>query len=154
MPQWLEDAENGLTSRFRTLMAGLYCDLQRFDERVRELDQEIAAIASEHEAVGPRAAARHRPADGLGAVCAGRRCEAVRNGRELAVALGLTPRQHSSGGKERLLGISKRGNSTSARCWSTGHAQRYEWRPARPIGSVAGSWRWPSDRIQTSQRRH
>jgi transposase len=33
-----------------------------------------------------------------------------RNGRELAVALGLTPRQHSSGGKEKLLGISKRGD--------------------------------------------
>ena len=33
-----------------------------------------------------------------------------RSGRELAVALGLTPRQHSSGGKERLLGISKRGD--------------------------------------------
>ena len=30
--------------------------------------------------------------------------------RELAVALGLTPRQHSSGGKEKLLGISKRGD--------------------------------------------
>ena len=33
-----------------------------------------------------------------------------RSGRELAVALGLTPRQHSSGGKEKLLGISKRGD--------------------------------------------
>ena len=34
-----------------------------------------------------------------------------KNGRELAVALGLTPRQHSTGGKERLLGISKRGDA-------------------------------------------
>ena len=33
-----------------------------------------------------------------------------RNGRDLAVALGLTPRQHSSGGKEKVLGISKRGD--------------------------------------------
>ena len=32
------------------------------------------------------------------------------DGRELAVALGLTPGQHSSGGKEKLLGISKRGD--------------------------------------------
>ena len=29
----------------------------------------------------------------------------------MAAALGLTPRQHSSGGKERLLGISKRGDA-------------------------------------------
>ena len=33
-----------------------------------------------------------------------------KNGRHLAVALGLTPRQHSSGGREKLLGISKRGD--------------------------------------------
>ena len=29
----------------------------------------------------------------------------------MAVSLGLTPGQHSTGGKERLLGISKRGDS-------------------------------------------
>ena len=36
---------------------------------------------------------------------------AFKNGRQLAAWLGLTPRQHSSGGKPRLLGISKRGNA-------------------------------------------
>ena len=34
-----------------------------------------------------------------------------RKGRDMAAALGLTPRQHSSGGKDRLLGISKRGDA-------------------------------------------
>ena len=34
-----------------------------------------------------------------------------RNGRQMAANLGLTPREHSSGGKQRLLGISKRGNT-------------------------------------------
>ena len=33
------------------------------------------------------------------------------NGRQMAASLGLTPRQNSSGGKERLLGISKRGDA-------------------------------------------
>ena len=33
------------------------------------------------------------------------------NGRQLAASLGLTPRQHSSGGKDRLLGITKRGDA-------------------------------------------
>ena len=37
--------------------------------------------------------------------------EQFANGRQMAAALGLTPRQHSSGGKERLLGISKRGDA-------------------------------------------
>ena len=32
-------------------------------------------------------------------------------GRDLAASLGLTPGQHSSGGKERLLGMTKRGDS-------------------------------------------
>jgi len=36
--------------------------------------------------------------------------EAYRRGRDAAAALGLVPRQHSSGGKEKLLGISKRGD--------------------------------------------
>ena len=33
------------------------------------------------------------------------------NGRQMSASLGLTPKQHSSGNKERLLGISKRGDS-------------------------------------------
>jgi transposase len=32
------------------------------------------------------------------------------NGRQMAACVGLVPRQHSSGGKTRLLGISKRGD--------------------------------------------
>jgi transposase len=111
LPAWLEDAENGLTVRFRALLAGLYSDLQRLDERVRELDREIATIAREHEPI-----ARLQQLTGIGPLTASALYALVgdarqyRNGRELAVALGLTPRQHSSGGKEKLLGISKRGD--------------------------------------------
>ena len=36
---------------------------------------------------------------------------AFKNGRQCAAWLGLVPRQHATGGKERLLGISKRGDS-------------------------------------------
>jgi transposase len=111
LPEWLEDAENGLTVRFRALLAGLYRDLQQLDERVRELDREIATIAREHEPIG-----RLQQLTGIGPLTASALYALVgdarqyRNGRELAVALGLTPRQHSSGGKEKLLGISKRGD--------------------------------------------
>ena len=111
VPQWLEDAENGLTVRFRSLLAGLYRDLKQLDERVRELDQEVAAITREHEPVR-----RLMQINGVGPLIASALYALVgdarqyRNGRDLAVALGLTPRQHSSGGKEKLLGISKRGD--------------------------------------------
>ena len=112
VPQWLEDAGNGLTVRFRTLLSGLYEDLQTLDERVHELDQEIRAVGRENEAVG-----RIEQLRGIGPLIASALVAMIgdarqfKNGRQVAVALGLTPRQHSSGSKERLLGISKRGDS-------------------------------------------
>ena len=111
LPGWLEDAENGLSERFRRLLNGLWEDVKVLDARVAELDQEIAAIAQEEPAaqrlqqlrgVGPITATALVAAVGDGAQFA--------NGRQMSAALGLTPRQHSSGGKDRLLGISKRGD--------------------------------------------
>jgi len=109
---WLEDAENGLTTRFRRLVADLQDDLIALDHRVAELDQEIQAIAQtdpvakrlqQLRGVGPIIATALVATVGTG--------EQFKNGRQMSAALGLTPRQHSSGGKERLLGISKRGDA-------------------------------------------
>jgi transposase len=112
IPEWLEDPDTGLSERFRRLLNGLWEDLRGLDARVAELDAEIATIAEEHPAakrlqqlrgVGPITATALVAGLGDGAQFA--------NGRQMSAALGLTPRQHSSGGKERLLGISKRGDS-------------------------------------------
>lgn len=112
IPCWLEDAENGLTSRFRALLHGLWEDLIRLDERVTTLDADIALIAREDpmakrlqqlRGVGPLIATALVASVGTG--------EQYGKGRQMAAALGLTPRQHSSGGKDRLLGISKRGDA-------------------------------------------
>ena len=112
IPDWLEDAENGLTARFRRLLHGLWQDLQALDTRIGELDREIQQIARSVPAaqrlqqlrgVGPMIATALVAAVGRG--------EQFANGRQMAAALGLTPRQQSSGGRERLLGISKRGDS-------------------------------------------
>src|SRR5260370_5599911 len=46
IPGWLEDAENGLTDRFRRLLNGLWHDLLALDQRMTELDREIAQIAA------------------------------------------------------------------------------------------------------------
>lgn len=111
LPCWLEDADNGLTGRFRRLLDGLWCDLRTLDERVAELDGEIALLARSEQAM------RLQQLRGIGPMIATALVAAVgdatqfTNGRQLAASLGLTPRQHSSGGKERLLGISKRGNA-------------------------------------------
>jgi transposase len=112
LPDWLEDAENGLSDRFRRLLAGLANDLRLLDGRIAELNEEIASIADSDPAVqrllelrgvGPITATALVAALGTG--------EAYRRGRDFSVSPGLTPKQHSSGGKERLLGISKRGDA-------------------------------------------
>jgi transposase len=109
---WLEDADNGLSVRFRRLLDGLWGDLRVLDARVAELDAEIAAIARSEPA-----ARRLQHVRGIGPMIATALVAAVgdasqfANGRQLAASLGLTPRQHSSGGKDRLLGISKRGDT-------------------------------------------
>lgn len=112
VPVWLEDAENGLTERFRRLLHGLWEDLRDLDARVAELDAEIRQIA----ATDP-VAKRLQQLRGVGPLTATALLATVGNaaqfahGRQMSASLGLTPRQHSSGGKDRLLGISKRGDA-------------------------------------------
>lgn len=112
IPVWLEEYENGLTDTVRELLNGLWSDLRHLDERINNIDIQIQraaksdAVASklmQLRGVGPVVATAIAAALGDGT--------AFRNGRDFAVSIGLTPRQHSTGGKERLLGISKRGDS-------------------------------------------
>ena len=112
LPRWLEDAENGLSPRFRRLLAGLAEDLRHLDKRINEQDGELAVLAKELPAakqlmtlrgVGPVTATALAAALGSG--------HAFARGRDFAVTLGLTPKHHGTGGKERILGISKRGDA-------------------------------------------
>lgn len=111
IPDWLEDAENGLTSRFRRLLDGLWADLQALDIRMKALDLEITEIA----AADP-VAIRLQQLRGVGPIGATAILASVgdasqfKNGRQMAASFGLTPKQNSSGGKDKLLGISKRGD--------------------------------------------
>jgi transposase len=111
IPIWLEDAENGLHARFRWLLQGLWKDLQGLDERIKEMDKEIGLLGKEP------AAQRLQTIPGIGPISATALVSAVgdasqfRSGRHMAAWLGLTPKQHSSGEKDRLLGISKRGDA-------------------------------------------
>ena len=102
LPCWLEDAENGLSDLFRGLCADLREDLRRLDERVAELDASIARSIN-----GEPLAQRLLALRGVGPLGDG---ASFRKGRDFAASLGLTPRQRSTGGRDRLLGISKRGD--------------------------------------------
>ena len=112
LPELLEDADNGLTGEFRALLDGLRRDLVKLDERVGEMDRQIVQMCR-----GSVSAKRLQEIPGIGPVTASALIAAVgdgsgfKRGRDMAAFLGLVPRQHSSGGKEKLLGISKRGDS-------------------------------------------
>jgi len=112
LPNLLEDAENALTGDFRVLLKGLQEDLQALDERVAVMDKRIQSLANNHPA-----SKRLLEIPGIGPITATALISAVgdgkqfKKGRDMAAWLGLTPRQHSSGGKERLLGISKHGDA-------------------------------------------
>ena len=139
VPDWLEDADNGLSMRFRCLLAGLWDDLRSLDERVAELDQEIQSLAKDSavarrlqqlRGVGPITATALVAALGDG--------KAFRKGRDFAVSLGLTPKQRSSGGKAHMLGISKRGDSYLRQLMV--HGARAAVRTARHRDDALSQW--------------
>lgn len=108
----LEDAENGLPGQMRELLAELQGELGEHDERLSRLDGMIQRQAREDERVE-----RLMQVEGIGPITATAIVSAVGDARQFSSArqfaawLGLVPRQHSSGGKERLGSISKRGDT-------------------------------------------
>lgn len=111
LPGILEDAENDLTHRTRQLLSDLYDRVGELDERIKGYDKELQELFKEDER-----SQRIEKVEGIGPVVATAIVAAVgdgsafRNARQLSAWLGLVPRQHSTGGRERLLGISKRGD--------------------------------------------
>ena len=110
LPAILE-ADNELTPFTRRLLASLYDELVELDQKLTAIEEQVrtAYKASESsqriaevEGIGPLTATALVAALSDG--------KAFQNGRQFAAWLGLVPRQHSSGGKPRLFGISKRGD--------------------------------------------
>ena len=111
LPAILEDGENDLPGLFRGLLQRLGEHLKELDRQVGELDAQIQLWHREHEG-----SCRLAQIPGIGPITASALVASIgdaksfANGRQLAAWLGLVPRQHSSGGKTVLLGISKRGD--------------------------------------------
>lgn len=112
IPEILEDGENGLPGTMRNLIERLTENLKEMDRQAKELEAQIQLWHREN-------AASRKLAEipGLGPITASAIVATVgdarefKNGRQLAAWLGLVPRQNSSGGKQVLLGISKRGDT-------------------------------------------
>ena len=111
VPEMLDNAGDDVPGAFRELMQRMLDHLKSLDQQVGELERQIrtwhrsSALSCKLEKV-----------PGIGPITATALVASIgdakqfANGRQLVAWLGLVPRQHSTGGKANLLGISKRGD--------------------------------------------
>ena len=134
-----EDLENELTPLSREVRRELYDQLGALDERITRADPMVWRGFTQSAACQQLA-----QVEGIGPVVATALVAAVghapegAHGRPLAAWVELVPRQYSSGGKERLLGLSKRGDRYLGTLLIHG-ARATVHRAARPMPGVAGS---------------
>ncbi|MFC1681412.1 IS110 family transposase [Pseudomonadota bacterium] len=111
LPELMEDADNGLSADFRFLLDIQYQQLCRLDEQIKRLTDRVQIQVRVDEdarrllsipGFGPIVASVWRARMGNG--------HQFRRGRDASASVGLVPRQHSTGGKTTLLGITKRGD--------------------------------------------
>jgi transposase len=113
VPLILEDAEQPLTVVARNFIHRLYRELVSHDKQISEVKKELVALAEQNDDYQ-----RLQTIPGIGPVIAAILVASVgnasyfKNGRQMAAWIGLTPRQHASGDKSRMMGISKRGDRT------------------------------------------
>ena len=110
-----------LYDSFRVLLAQLKLELEQLAARIEEMDRVIQKTAKENEACQ-----RLTEIPGIGPVTATALIAAVGNGstfkkgRNLSAWMGIVPGEYSTGGKQKLLGISKRGNKYLRRLFVQG----------------------------------
>lgn len=116
MKHWFNESYGEVEARLPQLLTRhvyrMRTRLSYLEAHIAELDKEINQISSENEDC-----IRLEEVPGIGRLTASALVATVGNGRtfksgrQFAAWLGLVPRQYSSGGKQNLQGISKRGNS-------------------------------------------
>lgn len=111
LPEALADGDNGLSFVAREALHDLLADLRALDERLEALMRRIETLARQHPAYE-----RLRSVPGVGNLVAAALLASLgdgsqfRSGRQCAAWLGLIPRQHGTGGRVQLGGITKNGD--------------------------------------------
>ncbi|MDE1489121.1 IS110 family transposase [Xenorhabdus bovienii] len=112
LPAALERLKIRLPPYLITVLADQYNRLGELDSQINDIEKQLVSVARQNEAcqrllkipgVGPLIA--------TAAVATMGEAAAFKSGREFSAYLGLVPKQTGSGGKIRLLGISKRGDT-------------------------------------------
>lgn len=112
LPEILENNSKKLSNLMLTNIADLYDNFQRLDKQIIAYDNKIENLFNNSET--SKRLGKIPGIGILGATLLASMLESgtsFKNGRHFAAFLGLTPKQHSSGGKELLLGISKGGDT-------------------------------------------
>src|SRR6202047_3336324 len=121
LPRILEDAGLNLSDSFRVLLAQLKLELEQLAARIEQMDRVSQKTAKENEACQ-----RLTEIPGVGPVTATALIAAVGNasafekGRKLSAWMGIVPGEYTTRGKQKLLGISKRGNKYLRRLFIQG----------------------------------
>jgi transposase len=111
LPTVIEDAEQNLSPHLRWLLDRLWQEWKQTETEIEAITDEIERISNEDArcrqlrqipGFGPLASTATVAAIGNGS--------AFRRGRDFVAWVGVVPRQYSTGGKQKLYGISKRGN--------------------------------------------
>jgi len=111
LPTVIEDAKQNLSPRLRWLLARLWQEWKQTEIDIKTIADELERISKEDArcqrlrqipGFGPLVSTATVAAIGNGA--------AFRRGRDFAAWVGVVPRQYSTGGKQKLFGMSKRGN--------------------------------------------
>jgi len=138
LPGIPEDADNRLSGLLRMLLMKLQDELRQLQSQISEADTLIAKAAKEQEpcqrlmaipGVGPLTATAVVASIGNGAE--------FRKGRSFAAWLGLVPKQESTGGKQKLLSISKRGNHYLRRLFVSGARAVLQCRDKQPFSPLS-----------------
>jgi transposase len=137
--QAVEDPDEPIPELARPILQMLVETLHRLDEQIALLDHEVAQRAKENET-----ARRLMTIPGIGPVTAvalaalAPPAETFKRGRDFAAWIGLTPLQHSTGGKQKRGATSKMGERTLRRLLIIGASAVVRW--VARHGAPAGSW--------------
>jgi transposase len=111
MEMMAREGDSGVSPRMRLLIEDMQSEWVQLDRRIAALDDEMWLNAKEDDATR-----RLTTIPGIGVLNATALVAAIGSGaafargRDLAAWLGLVPRQITTGGRPRLVGITKRGN--------------------------------------------
>lgn len=139
LAEMVEDPDMSILAPVRELARLLLDQIATLGERIAGLEKELRRRASADAGM-----ARLMTAPGIGVVAAAAiaafapSMESFRSGRDFAAWVGLTPRQHSTGGKTRLGRTSKMGQRDIRRLLIIGASAVVRWASRR--GAPAGSW--------------